>query len=301
MTTELMQRLEPYSFNDQEPAGLTAIDGAPGEAGAHWADVWKFQLPAGYSYVFDRSSIFSAYLAYDAEAVDGAAQDDGGSVTDDTTDARDAGAGDVAPFPAVPATSDAFYLGYRFPFQAVTLDFGTAGAGGTITHTWEYYNGSAWAALSGLSANSSSLWTDGTGDQVLSFTVPNDWAKTEVAGRNLYWIRDRLTVSGDFSTDPVLDQVTIHGSVPEIASSNLVRVVWSDPNEEEVRRLMGAVRYGQVKEFQQDSKLHRMDIGDRIVVPEHYFIKVQVKAKAPIDASGSYFAIVGQRSRLAIF
>lgn len=302
MTSELLHRLEPFSFNDQEPSGLTAINGAPGEAGAEWADVWKFQLPAGYNYFFDRGSIFAAYLQYRKEHVDGAFMVSGGSFTDETRDARDAGANDVAFVPAVPVANDAFYFGYRFPFQAITIDFGTAGAGSNITWVWEYWNGSAWASLQGLSANSQTIWQAGTGEQTLTFTVPSDWAKTEVSGHNLYWVRARISVmTTDFTTDPLGNKIFIHGGTPEIANDNMVRVVYSDPNEEELRRLAGAVRYQRVREFQQDSKLHRMGVAGQVVVPEHYWIRIQVKAKAPVDASSSYFMVQCQRSRQAIF
>ena len=303
MTTNLLTRTEPYSFNSEEPSGLTEVDGAPGEAGAPWADVWQYQLPAGYVYLFDRSSTFSAYLAYLDEVVDAFVLDDNGSLTDDTVDARDAGTGDVAFVAATPvATEDFIYIGYRFPFQSVTFDFSQAGAGSSIVWDWEYYNGSAWANLSGLSSNSQSVWEDGTGDQTVSWTVPGDMSKTLVGNHYLYWVRVGITtMTTDFTTVPLANTVSAHGSTPEIATSNEVRLVWTDPNEEDQFRLMGSVRYAMVREFQQDSKLHRMDIADVIRVPENYFIKVQVKAKATVDASNSYFNVVGQRVRLSMY
>ena len=302
MITEVQQRLEPFSFNDQEPAGLTSIDGFPGEAGSDWADVWSFQLPAGYTYIYDRSSVLSAYLAFNAELVDAALLDDGGQITDDTIDARDAGADDVAFVPAVPAADDAYYFGSRFRFQEVTINFGTAGAGSTITWVWEYWDGSAWTALAGLSANSQTIWQDGTGNQTLSFTLPSDWSKTLIGHHQLYFVRARISVmTTNFTTVPLGTQINVNGSVPEIANDNMVRVVWTDPNEEEERRLAGQVRYQLLRDFQQDSKLHRMDIGSQILIPENYFIKLQVKTKGPVDASASYFNLVGHRTRMAIF
>ncbi len=227
--------------------------------------------------------------------------DDGGAFTDETADARDAGTGDVEFVAATPAASDAFYFGFRFPFQAVTINFSQAGTNSDITWVWEYYNGSSWASLTGLSANSQSIWEDGTGNQTLSFTVPSDWAKTLVDQHHQYFIRARISaMNTDFTAVPQATTISIHGSTPEIANTNLVRVVWTDPNQEEERRLGGAVRYQRVREYQQASKLHRLDIADRIVIPENYIIKVQAKAKAPIDASSSGFMLVGQRGRLGL-
>ena len=81
----------------------------------------------------------------------------------------------------------------------------------------------------------------------------------------------------------------------------MVRLVFQDPNRESTWRLMGAVRYQAVREFQQQSKLHHLDIGGAgIVVPENYWITVQIKPSAIIDASSSYFQLKGQRARHAL-
>ena len=63
----LKPRTEQFIFTDQEPTGITAYDARPGEAGADWADIWRFKLPPGYQYVFDELDTFSAYLARLAE------------------------------------------------------------------------------------------------------------------------------------------------------------------------------------------------------------------------------------------
>lgn len=303
MTTEAIERLEPFSFTSNEPSGLTEVDGAPGDEGADWADVWKFVLPAGFNYIFDPSSVLSAYLAYESQLVEAATMDDGGAFTDETEDARDSGTGDVEFVAATPANDDAFYFGHHRRFQEVTIDFSQAGAGSDITWVWEYYDGSAWATLPGQSGNAQSIWEDGTGKQHLSFTVPQDWERTLVDVHYKYFIRARITdMDTDFSTVPQATQIWVNGSTPEIANSNLVRVRWSDPNEQEERRLMGAVSYASVREFQQESKLYHMPIAGRIVVPENYVIRIQARTRGgQVDASGSDFSARCQRTRQALF
>ena len=302
MTTLTEERIEQFNLTDQE-SGVVATDGHAGEAGADWADIWSFQLPAGFTYRFTNQSVFSAYLAKLAEDLDFFYTDDAGTLVDDTIDINDAGANDVQPFPATQADEDAIYFGQRYPFTSVRVVVGTAGTDLAWTEAWEYYNGSAWVTLTGLSASALTVFTDAAGNVDVSWNITADWAKTTVGGHNLYWVRMRQNGSpGTQATvDPLWTSAQIHGDTPETDNSELVRVVYQDPNKESTWRLMGAVRYQRVKEFQQESKLHHLDIGGAgIIVPENYWITIQAKPTAIIDASSGYFQLKGQRARHAL-
>lgn len=110
-----------------------------------------------------------------------------GSVwTDETTDAGDSGTGDVA---FTGAVGDILYICHDEKFDAVWVDVTTAPAGGV--RTWEYYNGSTWAALTNtyLTGNANL-----TADTSFYFTPPSDWTATAVNGdANRYAIRGRVT------------------------------------------------------------------------------------------------------------
>lgn len=133
--------------------------------------------------------------------VDGAVADDGGVQTDEITGASESGiSNDMTLLPAVPAVNDAYYFGKSFMFDKLTVCIGIPGVG-TWTITWEYWNGSAWAALSGV--------TDGTthfraaaGDRDVTFTMPSNWVDCEVKSRNLYWIRARVSAYTSVTTQP---------------------------------------------------------------------------------------------------
>jgi hypothetical protein len=302
MTTQIQERLEVFSFTDQEPVGLSSWDATPNQTNNGWVDLWQFQLPPGYTYIYDRSSIFSLYLSKLAADCTMVQTDDGGTLVNDTIDANDAGADDVQPFPATQAENDAFYIGYEYRFNQLTVTIGTAGTDLAWDEQWEYYTGSAWAAVPGGSATLLSVWTDTAGAISLSYTMPTDWARTVVGGVNLFWLRCRLnsTITTQATVDPLITKIQIHATPPELQTSDQVRIVWTDPNMDEQRRLMGAVQYARLREFQQQSKLHHLDIGNRIVVPEHYLIKIQAKLTTPVDISASYFNLVGARTRQAI-
>lgn len=142
--------------------------------------------------------------------VDEAWQDDGGSFTEETDDVNSTAAGDIAFFHAsTPATGDHFYLGDEAPFNDITINVSTGGAGG-YTLLWQYWNGSAWTAVSGLTDDTNSLTT--TGSNNVSFTRPTNWARNTVNSIDKFWFRARFD-SGTMSTSPVGTQILIPGDV----------------------------------------------------------------------------------------
>jgi len=129
---------------------------------------------------------------------------------DDTTDANDAGTGDVVILTATPALNDAFYFGYDFRFSEVLISLSTAATDGAIT--WEYWDGSAWSALSGVVDNLSATYGfDTTGTQLsVSWTLPTDWATTTVNSQGpFYYVRARVSTAG--TTTALADQIWIGG------------------------------------------------------------------------------------------
>ncbi len=124
------------------------------------------------------------------------------SFTDDTRDANDPGANDVALFPAGAGANDAAYFGHDERISLLKVNTGTAGAG-TYTVTWEYYNGTAWASLTDVTDGTGAFKT--TGLQTVSYAIPADWAKVTVDTDNRYWIRARRD-GGTVTTNPSMTQ-----------------------------------------------------------------------------------------------
>lgn len=139
----------------------------------------------------------------DADSVQ---QDDGGSFTDETTDAGDNGADDVLPLPTTPATNDAFYIGDGDIFDRVSQEITTAGVG-TWTITWEYYNGS-WTALSNVVDNTTGFTVAGL--KVLSYDLPTDWQDVSVNGTTKKWIRGRVSAFTSITTQPKIGRLGIN-------------------------------------------------------------------------------------------
>lgn len=125
----------------------------------------------------------------------GAVADDGGSQTNETTAANNDTINDMTLLPASGTidVNDAYYFGGTNKFNKLQLNIGTAGVGAWVL-TWEYWNGSIWASLSGVTDPSNNFKTDGPRE--ISYTAPTDWPTTTVATIVAYWIRARVT-TGD--------------------------------------------------------------------------------------------------------
>lgn len=133
---------------------------------------------------------------------------DAPSYTDQTTEANDTTANDLTLLPAVPAVNDAYYFGHNYQFTRLWLNIGTAGAG-TWTITWEYWNGSAWTALSNVRDDTSSFKPSSTGWKMVQFSVPANWTTYAVNGVTTYWIRARVSAYTSITTRPLGTQARI--------------------------------------------------------------------------------------------
>lgn len=135
---------------------------------------------------------------------------DGSNWTDDTTDINDVGTGDVSP---TNTTSGIIHFGYATPFDQLSVAVSTAGTGSPAA-TWEYWNGSAWATLPGITSGvAGDLNFTATGNKTFRWAAPSDWATKELDATNApgarYYIRRRQTANWTIAA--VLSQATIGG------------------------------------------------------------------------------------------
>jgi len=142
----------------------------------------------------------TAKLASTAIALSGAVAVDGAAETDETTAANNATVNDMTLLPATPAQNDAYAFGGAQTFDGLTIKIGTAGVG-VWTITWEYYNGSAWAALAGVTDGTAGF-TAAAGDHNVTFTRPADWATVALGGLTQYFIRGRVSAYTSIATQP---------------------------------------------------------------------------------------------------
>ena len=144
----------------------------------------------------------------------------GPTFVDETADANSATAADWQIFPAAEVTTDYAAIGFRQQFKKVTFDStgGTAGTVGVVV--WEYWNGSAWAALAGVTDGTTGFTAAVGAGQNLTFTVPTDWAATSLGGSaSLYYIRARITTV--YTVNPVYTQAVIGVTGATLAQVNI--------------------------------------------------------------------------------
>lgn len=138
----------------------------------------------------------------------------GGSFVDNSVEARLEGGATFKLFQGPTAANDEAYFGLCQPFEQVVLNLGTVGVGGG-TLIWEFWNGSSWTTFSPA---------DGTSNLTASGTVSwsiaalSGWATTAVNAVTAYWVRVRF--SGAFSTNPLVNNVTITGWTIAFSGTN---------------------------------------------------------------------------------
>jgi hypothetical protein len=132
--------------------------------------------------------------------------DDGGVYTNETTAANNATADDVHLLPAVPVTGDAFIVGSATQFNRVLVNVTTAGVG-TFSIAWKYWNGAAWAALTGVTDDTGSFKNAGPNDVV--FTCPSNWATSTINAQGpFYFVKAEVTYTSS-TTVPLAGQIWV--------------------------------------------------------------------------------------------
>ena len=143
-------------------------------------------------------------------------EEDGvGFAADETVDANDVGDNDWQIWSDITTegTDDYIALGFAQQFSRLTFDNlnGVQGVGSGLATVWEYWTGSVWASLAGVTDGTSEFTTAVADGQTLTFTIPSDWARTSLDGSaQLYFVRLRIT-AGTYTTNPVYDQGFVGG------------------------------------------------------------------------------------------
>ena len=140
---------------------------------------------------------------------------------------------------ASPAVNDAFYFGRATPFSTVALFITTPGAG-TWTITWEYWNGSAWTALTVISDGINHYRTGGGIISSVDMIAqqPIDMATTTVNSQSAYWIRGRVSAFTSITTVPSSTQYASRNLAKRVLTSDVGRLAASD------ERINDAVYFG---------------------------------------------------------
>jgi hypothetical protein len=114
-------------------------------------------------------------------------------------------------FPDTEAINDAVYFGKATAFGAMYIDMSaTVGVYNADAVTWEYYNGTAWTALTIVWDETDTTANDGKrpfqGDGYIFFSAPTDWVANTVDSKSAFWIRARISAA-EVTTIPLSNDV----------------------------------------------------------------------------------------------
>lgn len=119
----------------------------------------------------------------------------------------------VTLWPSPAAVGDFVYFGISTgvansgPFTGLLFDI-TAGASSTTSYSagWEYWNGSAWAGFvqrdNTVGSTSGEVFS-ATGQNIVAWAHPSNWATTTINSVTAYWVRCSLTALTGTLTNPV--------------------------------------------------------------------------------------------------
>lgn len=260
-------------------------------------ELFRYQVPIGHKLTFTPNGTFSILAKKLYEGLLGAIADDGGTQTNETVAANNVTANDMTLLPTIPAVDDAYYFGYEFSFTQLRVNIGVAGSG-VWTVVWEYWNGSTWVALPGITDGTAGFKA-GVGNKDVVWTMPSNWAKTEILGFTGYWVRARVSAYTSKVTAPLGTQSWVHYST-ELNDTDKFRVEVRDAEELQKHLLIPTIQYRQVGDFQNPKKKYKFDISDDVTANENQWVVVLVKADAPVDVSECYFALTCDRERWAL-
>lgn len=107
---------------------------------------------------------------------------------------------DMNLLPVILTLGDSYYWGYDQIFARILQDIGIAGAG-TYILVWEYsLGGNLWSSCVDLNDGTNNFQIFGL--NTISHSSQANWAKDTLLGRNLYWIRARVSNVGTGYSQP---------------------------------------------------------------------------------------------------
>ena len=118
----------------------------------------------------------------------------------------------------------------RSVWHELTVNVGTALVADAITVVWEYYNGSIWTALSGVTDNTNAFQNAGV--NTVDFTIPNDWVYSQnigVSANDGMMIRARITALTNLTEGGanITNHITVKDYAISISSDETIEDVYN--------------------------------------------------------------------------
>lgn len=261
--------------------------------------IYRLQVPVNQEIILKPEHKFGIYLKRLNSPVDGAFSKDDTAYVWECLDVNDAGANDFDLMPAVEVvTVDGFLFGYRFPFTCLRITIGTAGVGAGSEVSWNYYNGSAWTPVPGLTDGTEHLIaTAGTNN--VTWRYPSDWAQNAVNGMTLYWL-NCICTTANFTTQPIGTQAWI-GGAQEMDNPDIVEIQIRNAGQTKIEKILTCM-YEQCKEITEVNKMMTLSLEEEYRVKGGQWIYIVPQCNGGlIDVSECYFNLECDRQRATMY
>ena len=139
--------------------------------------------------------------------------DDGGVFANLAVSAAEAGyTANYQLFPDTELEDDAAYFGGVSPFGILSVNVSaTVATYGADSLAWEYWNGTAWSALTIIYDETDTTAQDGLRsfqqDGEIIFSAPTDWVASTIDTQEAYWVRSRIASGFNITQIPLFDSV----------------------------------------------------------------------------------------------
>jgi len=128
----------------------------------------------------------------------------------------------LTPDAASEVIGDACYFGHTAKFVELYFDLATLATHAGDSFTWEYWNGSAWTAITVIYDYTDTTAYDGKRsfqrDGTITFVVPDAWAMNTVDAQSAYWVRARITAA-NITQSPIMNTVLHKIVVPSTVAT----------------------------------------------------------------------------------
>lgn len=267
-----------------------------------FTELYRYQVPVDRRLIFRPGHTFSLYAKYLNENLDAIGFDDANVVLVENMATINEEASNAVISAAAAADTDYSFFGYRYKFKSFKI---TGVANMTLDDAdadtqWDYWNGSSWIDLPGLTDGTNGLSNTTVASEV-SWTLPGSaWVATRKPGPLVYLVRRVIATYSTGGDATTVSAAAVHDS-QVLDNRDLVKIEVRDQNEQVRRPLISDLQYRQVSEFQDRDKVARLTIAEPVVARPGDWIVISVRAISPVDVSASYFDLTCDREMVRIF
>lgn len=288
----------------QAETGLLSQDAHPDMSATYplFTELYRYQVPVDRRLIFRPGHTFSIYAKYLNENLDAMGYDDANDVLYETMATINEESSNALISAAAPANTDYSFFGYRYKFKSfkitgvANMDLDDADA----DTQWDYWNGSSWIDLPGLTDGTNGLSNTTVASEV-SWTLPGTaWVATRKPGPLVYLVRHVIATYSTGGDATTVSTAKVHDS-QACDNNDQFKIEVRDQNELVRKPIIQPSQYRTLSEFTDRDKVKRLDIAEAVVAGPGSWIVILTKAISPVDVSLCYFELTCDKEAIRLF